>query len=76
MFKSIAAAVIAANSLAALPTSQERAAVPEMEKAMRAFGRDQNYEIYKTTTLDGFVLTMFRLLPKATPATKKGTILV
>ena len=43
---------------------------------MRAFGRDQLYEIYRTTTADGFVLTLFRLLPKATPATKKGAILV
>ena len=76
MFKSIAAAVIAATSLAALPTAQERASVPVMEAAMRAFGRDQKYEIYKTTTTDGFILTMFRLLPKATPATKKGAILL
>ena len=43
---------------------------------MRAFGRDQNYEIYRTTTTDGFVLTLFRLLPKAAPATKKGAILL
>ena len=43
---------------------------------MKAFGRDQNYEIYKTTTDDGFVLTLFRLLPKATPASKKGAVLV
>ena len=43
---------------------------------MRAFGRDQNYEIYTTTTTDGFVLTLYRLLPKAPPATKKGAILL
>ena len=47
-----------------------------MEAAMKAFGRDQNYEIYKTTTDDGFVLTLFRLLPKAAPASKKGAVLV
>ena len=76
MFRSIAAAVIAATSLAALPTAQERASVPMMETAMRAFGRDQLYEIYRTTTTDGFVLTLYRLLPKAAPATKKGAILL
>ena len=76
MFKSIAAAVVAATSLAALPTAQERASVPMMETAMRAFGRDQLYEIYKTTTTDGFVLTLYRLLPKANPASKKGAILL
>ena len=43
---------------------------------MRAFGRDQNYEIYRTTTADGFVLTLYRLLPKAPPATKKGAVLL
>ena len=64
MFKSIAAAVIAAVSYAALPTAQERATVKAMDDAMKVFGRDQHYEIHRTTTTDGFVLTLFRLLPK------------
>ena len=76
MFKSIAAAIVAATTLAALPTAEERAAVPNMEASMRHFGRDQLYEIYKTTTADGFVLTLYRLLPKITPASKKGAILL
>ena len=76
MFKSIAAAAIAATTLAALPTAEERASVPMMETAMKAFGRDQLYEIYRTTTTDGFVLTLYRILPKAEPTTKKGAILL
>ena len=76
MFRSIAAAAIAATTLAAIPTAEERASVPVMETAMKAFGRDQLYEIYRTTTTDGFVLTLYRLLPKAALATKKGAILL
>ena len=44
---------------------------------MKYFERDQYYEIYKTTTEDEFVLTLFRLLPKTdTPPPKKGTVLL
>ena len=77
MFKSIAAAVIAATTQAALPTNAERFEVQAWDTTMKYFERDQYYEIYKTTTEDDYVLTLFRLLPKTdTPPPKKGTILL
>ena len=76
MLKSLAAAVIATVSFAELPSPSERALVQAMDDAMKVYGRDQHYEIYRTTTTDGFLLTLYRLLPKVQPApAKKGTIL-
>lgn len=62
MFKSIAAAIIAATSVAYnAPTQEERESVKRWDDTMKYFGRD--YEMYKANTDDGWTLTLFRILP-------------
>ena len=63
MFKSIAAAVIAATALAFKePTAAEKESVKMWNDTMEYFG--YNYEIHKATTDDDWELTLFRVIPK------------
>ena len=64
MFRSIAAAVIAATTAAYKePTQEERDSVKRWDNTMKYFGRD--YEMYKATTDDDWTLTLFRILPSS-----------
>ena len=64
MFKFATAALIAATSLAALPTTAERAAVPVWEASMKHWGYEESYEIHQADTVDGWELNVFRIIPK------------
>jgi hypothetical protein len=73
MFKSIAAAVIAATSLAyTAPSNAERLRVKGFDDTMKAF--DRLYEVYTTTNDMGFELTLFRLMPATDAKARNGKV--
>lgn len=75
MFKSIAAAVIAATALAFKePTAAEKESVKMWNDTMEYFG--YNYEIHKATTDDDWELTLFRVIPKYESEESHGSVLV